>query len=145
MTDIDLMVKGLRLAWIPRLLNPDSGNWKSIPDFFFKKLGGLNFLLRCSFDTKYLDPKLPVCYKDILRFFSDIKSIYNYAQGQETILFNNKDILIGWKPFFLREWFFKGIIYIQDLLNENGQRLSFQEFQMKYDCRTNFLNFYQVR
>ena len=27
MTDVDLMVKGLRLAWIPRLLDPDSGNW----------------------------------------------------------------------------------------------------------------------
>ena len=26
MTDVDLMVKGLRLAWVPRLLNPDSGN-----------------------------------------------------------------------------------------------------------------------
>ena len=27
---------------------------------------------------------------------------------------------------------------------QNGQLLTFQEFQMKYDCRTNFLNFYQV-
>ena len=27
MTDVDLKVKGLRLAWIPRLLDPDSGNW----------------------------------------------------------------------------------------------------------------------
>jgi len=30
------------------------------------------------------------------------------------------------------------------LLNENGKLLSFQEFQRKYDFRTNFLNFYQV-
>ena len=72
MTDLDLMIKGLRLAWIPRLLNPDSRNWKLIPDSFFKKLGGLNFLLRCNYNTKYLDPKLPVFYKDVLIFFSDI-------------------------------------------------------------------------
>ena len=67
-----------------------------------------------------------------------------YEQGQETILFNNKAILIGGRPFFLREWFSKGIIYIKDLLTENGQFLSFQEFQRKYDGRTNFSNFYQL-
>lgn len=128
MAEVDLMVKGLRLAWIPRLLNPDSCNLKSIP--------GLE-----DYDTKYLDPNLPVFYKDILRFFSDIKPTYNSTQGQEKSLFNNRGILIGGKPFFPREWFSKGIFFliIQDLLNKNGQLLSFQEFQMKYDCRTNFL------
>ena len=30
------------------------------------------------------------------------------------------------------------------MLDENGKLLSFQEFQRKYDCRTNFLHFYQV-
>ena len=33
---------------------------------------------------------------------------------------------------------------IRDLLNSNGQLLSFQEFNNKYDCNTNFLQFYQV-
>jgi len=34
---------------------------------------------------------------------------------------------------------------IRDLLNSNGQLLSFQEFNNKYnDCITNFLQFYQV-
>ena len=144
MTDVDIMIKALRLAWIPRLLNPVSLNWKSIPDYFFKKLGGLNLMLRCNYDVKYLDPKLPAFYKDILSFFSKFKSQYNYEQGQEIILFNNKAILIDGKPFFFREWFSKGIICINDLLNENGKFLSFQEFQSKYDFRTNFLNFYQV-
>ena len=144
MTDVDIMIKALRLAWIPRLLNPVSLNWKSIPDYFFKKLGGLNFLLRCNYDAKYLDPKLPAFYKDILSFFSKFKFQYNYGQGQEIILFNNKAILIDGKPFFFREWFSKGIIFINDLLNENGKFLSFQEFQIKYDFKTNFLHFYQV-
>lgn len=30
------------------------------------------------------------------------------------------------------------------LLNENGQLLSYQEFQSKYDYRNSFLNFYKV-
>ena len=87
---------------------------------------------------------MPAFYKDILSYFSELKSQYKYEQGQEIILFNNKAILIGGKYFFIPEWFSKGIICIKDLLDENGKLLSFQEFQRKYDCRTNFLHFYQV-
>ena len=48
------------------------------------------------------------------------------------------------KPIFIREWFNKGIHTIQELLNENGQYLTFQDFQIKYHCKTNFLQFYQI-
>jgi len=53
------------------------------------------------------------------------------------ILFNNKEILVGGKPIFI-------ILFIQDLLNSNGQFMSYQEFKNKYACKTNFLQFYQV-
>ena len=36
MPNLDLMLKALRLAWLPRLLNPAKQNWKSIPDYFFE-------------------------------------------------------------------------------------------------------------
>lgn len=60
MPKFDLVVKALRLAWLPRLLNPTKQNWKSIPDHFFRKHGGLNFRLRCNHDSRYLDLKLPI-------------------------------------------------------------------------------------
>ena len=53
--------------------------------------------------TLYLDPKLPIFYKDILSFFSDIKFRYKYAEEQETILFNSRAILIGGRTFFIKE------------------------------------------
>jgi len=43
MTDVDIMIKALRLAWIPRLLNPDSHNCKSIPNYFFLKTWRIKF------------------------------------------------------------------------------------------------------
>jgi len=46
--------------------------------------------------------------------------------------------------FFIREWFIKGIRTIQQLFNENSRYLTFQEFQAKYHCNTNFLQFYQI-
>ena len=44
-------------------------------------------------------------YRDILIAFDEIKTLYNYDQGTDTILFNNKDILVDGKPLFIREWF----------------------------------------
>ena len=60
------------------------------------------------------------------------------------ILFNNKEIIVGGKPILFREWFNNNILFIQDLLNSNGQFMSFQEFMNKSACKTNFLQFYQV-
>ena len=60
------------------------------------------------------------------------------------ILFNNKEILVGGKPIFIGKWFNNNILFIQDLLNNNGQFMSYQEFKDKFACKTNFLQFYQV-
>ena len=143
MTDVETMIKALRLAWIPRLLTPEIRNWKTIPDYYLRKFGGLNFLLRCNYDVKYIDG-LPLFYRNMLTFFDELKNLYSYDGMQDIVLFNNKEILVGGKPVFIKEWFDRNILSIQDLLNSNGQLLSFQEFINKYDCHTNFLQFYQV-
>ena len=118
-------------------------NWKTIPDYHLGRYGGLSFLLRCNYCTKYIDD-LPSFYKDILVLNNELKTLYNYDRGQDMILFNNKEILVGGKPLFIRESFNNNILFIQDLLNNNGQFMSFQEFKNKSTCKTNFLQFYQV-
>ena len=143
MTDVETMIKALTLAWIPRLLTPEIRNWKTIPDYYLRKFGGLNFLLRCNYDVKYIDG-LPLFYRNMLTFFDELKNLYSYDGMQDIVLFNNKEIIVGGKPVFIKEWFDRNILSIQDLLNSNGQLLSFQEFINKYDCHTNFLQFYQV-
>ena len=144
MTDFAIMLKALKLAWIPRLLRTsDNSNWCIIPKHYFRSMGGLNFLLRCNYDTKFFND-LPLFYKKILDFFNELKTLYLYDQKQELILFNNKDILVDGKPIFFSEWFNKGILSINDLLNESGNVLTFYEFRDKYSCKSNFLQYYQV-
>ena len=143
MTDVDLMFKALRLAWIPRLLNAGDKNWCSVPNHYFRKKGGLNFLLKCNYNTKYF-PQLPAFYKNILKFFQELKILYGYDQESDVVLYNNKEILVDETPVYLSNWMEKGIVSIKDLLKEDGSYLSFQEFKGKFSCKTNFLQYFQI-
>jgi len=138
MTDFDIMLKALKLGWILRLLRTlDNSNWCIIPKHYFRRKGALNFLLRCNYDTNYFND-LPFFYKKILDFFNELKTLYSYDQKRELVLFNNKDILVDGKPIFLSEWFKKGILSINDLLNESGNILTFHEFRDKCSRGSNF-------
>ena len=143
MVDIDTMFKALKLAWIPRLLIPGNQSWKTVADYYLRKFGGLNFLLRCNYDAKYIK-SIPLFYRNILVYFNELKTLYDFDQAQDIILFNNKEILVDSKTIFVREWFKKGILSIQALLDTTGQPMSYQEFTIKYSCKTNFLQYYQV-
>ena len=100
MTDVDSMIKTLRLEWILKLLRGGHQNWKSVPYHFFDKYGGLQFILNCNYDVKYFK-KLPNFYNKILKYFSDLRALYNsdLTSNRDIILLNNKEILIGRKPF----------------------------------------------
>ena len=77
-------------------------------------------------------------------FFNELKNLYDFDQAQDLILFNKKEILVEGTPLFLRDWFNKGILSIQDLLDDADNTLSYQEFNNKYSCKSNFLQYYQV-
>ena len=99
---MEVMIKAaMRLAWILTLTWEGYPNWKFVPHyFFFKKYGGLYFLLSCNYDAKDFE-NVSSFYKDILLFFHELKALYGCHHGQDTILFNNKEIRIEGKPFFL--------------------------------------------
>ena len=93
--NMEVIAKSLKLSWISRFLTTDvlsrKENWKAIPDHFFREYGGLNFLLHCNYDKKFLNQTdIPSFYKQVLWYFLELKSLYESDNGQEMILFNNK-------------------------------------------------------
>ena len=145
---IETMAKSLKLACISRFLQSipaqDDESWKVIPNHFFDKYGGLNFLLRCNYDKNFLDKMcLPYFYKLILLHFLELKISYN-TQFCRFVLFNNKDILIGDRSFFYRSWMNKNVFLVQDLLGDDGKVLSYSEFFGKFRLNGNFLQYMQV-
>ena len=144
----DVMTKSLRLAWISWLLAKDDKRnevWKTIPNHFFDMYDGLNFLLRCNYDSKFLERTgMPQFFNSMLQFFLELKSSYESDIGQDLVSFNNIEILIDQKTFFYKLWFQKGIFRIHDLLTRNGTFLSHGDFTHKYDLKCNFLQYLQV-
>ena len=57
------------------------------------------------------------------------------------IIWNNRSMLIQNKSIYLKEWVEKGVIFVQDLINEDGSWMSFTQFTNKYNIRTNFLRY----
>ena len=141
-TNVEIMFKSLRLAWIQRLLKNDEeedDTWSAIPKFYFNKYGGLNFLLRSNYDKKFLkDSDIPSFYKDIMFYFLELKSLYNSKDEQEMILFNNKEILIDGRTFFYHDWVEKGVFTLHDVIDASGNSLPFEQFQQRYGINCNF-------
>ena len=88
--------------------------------------------------------EIPLFYKEILLHMWELKQLYGYNQGQNCVIFNNKEILIQGKTFYDNKWHQHGVLSIQDLLNNKGKFLSYQEFLEKYDLDCNFLRYLQV-
>ena len=148
MIDFEIMEKALKLAWIEGLKSHNEASWKLIPEFCTRQYGGISFLTDCQFDFKLLQlNNLPHFYATVLKHWQDFNepTIFNehILTGTETI-WNNKNIKIDGKPFFYNSWLKKGIIHINDLLNENHNFLSFDDLNEKFNLTTPFTAYYGV-
>ena len=135
------MTIALRLAWIPRTFDPRNKKLENGPRLLPKKIWRFELFN----DLKYTEG-LPLFYKDILTFFNELKKSLLLAttECKTWSYLISKKLFVGGKPVFTREWFDSNVLSIKDLLNSNGQLLSFQEFKNKHAYKTNFLQFYQV-
>ena len=147
-THVETLCKALRLAWIQRFLKSDSReieNWKVIPCSFFKKYGGLYFLLHCNIDENFLRSiEMLAFYKKILSFFLELKTAYDTNGDYELIFFNNKEIPIGGKTVLYQDWFDQGVYSICGILDSSGMYLNFADICRKFSVKSNFLIYFQI-
>ena len=67
-------VKSLRLSWLGRFLN--CANEQVILNSYFNKYGGLLFFLKCNYNSKHFDKKIPLLYSEMLDYFKELRSGY---------------------------------------------------------------------
>ena len=129
--NIELFCKSLKLSWIKRLLNEGGGQWKTLFATLTEKIGGY-YMLQVSNKKPSFIEKLNPFWRDVynawqtLKYQGDEEEYCNEPRIQP--LFFNPQILLNQQPFFNAKWRLCGATHINDLLKENGNFYSYDEF-----------------
>ena len=106
--------------------------------------GRQNNVYKCNYNAESINKCLPNFCRELLQYFPAFKNKTNIFPYGEFLLWNNKAITIESSSGFWRSWFKRKIIYIQDVLNAEGNFLTLEEFQNKFKIKTNFLYYLQL-
>ena len=123
----------------------ENSAWTVIPNEATSHLGGLTFLSTCNCNSKDLNIKeLPLFYERMLQYWFEFKDLQSNKMSctNKTTIWNNQDIKIDNKTIFFRTWFDKGVHTVKDLVDQNLDFLTYEEFQLRYQLQTNFLTYY---
>ena len=92
MTDLNCMIKSLRLAGIKRIFDENNGTWKSYLQHLLDILEGL-FFLNCNYDIKGYN--ISSHFSDeMLSWWSDFRDSFACQRDWQNIFWNNKEIRI---------------------------------------------------
>jgi len=129
MIDFEIMERALKIAWIKRIIEGGDASWKIILNYAVRQFSGVDFLINCDYDVKTLNlEQLPLCYWQEFKCLTDSNKIPVHDQ----IVWNNRNIRLDGKTIFINEWYNKGIIHIQDLLNVDFKFLPLRRFIEKF-------------
>lgn len=130
MTDIDCYLNALKLRWILRLLENTEENWAIIPKYFLNKFGQNLLIFRMNIKKvnnvdKQIINSLPEFYQDLIKTWITVKggeskTPNNFLEVRKQIIWGNHFIQKNGKSLFFPKWIKDKIIYINDIIDENG-------------------------
>lgn len=83
--------------------------------------GGLQFLLKCIYNTDGIDDNnSPNFHRELLQYFQEIKNKTGIFLYGNFLLWKNEAIPIEKKMLFWKSWFNNRIDFIQDILRSDG-------------------------
>ena len=142
--DFESKVKALKIGYVKRLLDNSLGKWKSAAAYFYKTNNIKMYFQSNHAAYKEINHKF---YSDIHNFWSELQTIENPTNIviQNQTIWNNRYITIENVPYEWASWQTKGIQYVSDILNANGDFLSHNKISEKFGVRCHFLQALQIR
>ena len=142
--DFESKVNALKIGYVKRLLDNSLGKWKSAAAYFYKTNNIKMYFQSNHAAYKEINHKF---YSDIHNFWSELQTIENPTNIviQNQTIWNNRYITIENVPYEWASWQTKGIQYVSDILNANGDFLSHNEISEKFGVRCHFLQALQIR
>ena len=143
--DLESKIKAIRLSWVQKLLNNSDASWKSPPRYFYGEKNLTQFF-QCKRAPSISD-NMPLFYREIHKCWCEINNVEPVTNKliRNEILWNNIFITGNKRPLYWRDWVGRGIIYINDILNEQGSFMSHTDITAMYNINCNFLSILQIR
>ena len=144
MLNIQSFVMALKISWVRRIMKVNENTkWYSL-----LKTIAPNIMQFANLGINFVKHSL----KDLNSFWQDVFKawIYFSQHTQPNKIWNefliqplwyNDNIKVGGKSVFYKNWFEKGVSHILDLIDNNGQFLSFEEFTNRFGINSNFLSY----
>ena len=134
---IKTFCQSLKVVWVKRMLdNLNFSDWKVLLCSNIENYGGNGIWLA--------KEKNPIFLKVLNPFWKDVYEAWetlNKSDGSENPLaeplFYNDHIKIGGRTVFFKNWYLRGTIFVNDLVDEQGEFLPWEEIKEK--TGTNFL------
>ena len=129
MIDIGSYFASLRASWVSRFVSGEMDNWKLIPHKYFRQFGKNWLIFSMNIEYKKIKDYLryiPDFYKEILQTWikmggGQTKTLSHFAEIRKQLIWGNKFILFKNKSLMFDNWINSDLIYINDILNENGE------------------------
>ena len=146
MVQLKNYINALKVAWIRRLISTNS-KYKSLFETIHTSINDL-----MNRGAAYIDEIQSRCtnkfWWDVLEAWKNFISQLVPKSASDIMgicIWNNRNIKINISPVFYRRWYNKNIHFIRDLISENGLLLTYEQFQEKYNARTNFVEFMGIK
>jgi hypothetical protein len=129
MIDIESFFASLRASRVSRFVSGDMDNWKLIPYKYFRQFGKNLLIFSMNIEYKknrYYLRYIPDFYKEILQTWKKMgggqtKTLSHFAEIRKQLIWGNKFIMFKNKSLMFDNWINSDLIYINDILNENGE------------------------
>ena len=132
MIDLATQFNSIKIKWICKFIDNSQGKWKWFFEYWFEKLGGIQVILNCRCDPKYILTKcrlLPVFYSDMLStYFSFKENIH--LKGRcvlskdidtcKEMLWLNTHIRYRGEMLLFKNWIKSNIIFVGDIVDKDG-------------------------
>ena len=146
MVDVIHFSRALKLTWLRRMLLNSCEEVTHLMYAFLRPLSTLEWGKGDIYFTQLSSMVRNCFWKEI---FEILASFIRHVQctslfWQATQIWCNSDVKIGGKGLFLMEWWTKGIRFLNDLLDEQGDILAREECEKRYSIKIQFLHYYAL-
>ena len=146
MANVQNIVKSLKLSWISRFLCHENSPWKWYLQHRLDCVGGLEFLLQCNFDKRFItNLNISPFYKEVLNIWRNDIMMHQSCLSMDQIIWNNQNIKIENQPVYYESFLKVGVKFIHDLFIKESSRASFDYWVAKGLNKKNFMKWCGLR